>query len=144
MTSGKEKAAAIQARRKVKREAARAERRAVIEQRRRQRLLDEMDVNSVAVDLQKLAGYQGYSVPLYVTRGFYVPVPFTCRDCGQDEMWTPRQQKWWYEEAKGDPFSTATRCRVCRRRERDRKAAHKRASEEGRARKRAASPDKAT
>ncbi len=135
MTSGREKAAALQAKRKVKRDAERAARKALLERRRKRRLLDEMDVNSVAVDLDKLAGYQGYSVPLYVTRGFYVPVPFTCKDCGRQEMWTPRQQKWWYEEAKGDPFSSAVRCRVCRRRERDRKAAHKRASEAGRRRK---------
>lgn len=136
MTSGKEKREVLRAKRKVKRDASRAAAVGERARRHRQRLLDEVDVNAVAVDVMKLVGYEHCrSIPLYVTRGFYVPVPFTCRDCGKDEMWTPRQQKWWYEEAKGDPFSSAVRCRVCRRRERDRKAAHKRASEEGRARK---------
>lgn len=137
MTSGKEKRQALKARRTVKRDAARAERQAELARRRRQRLLDEVDVNAVAVDAEKLAGYQSYSVPLYVTRGFYVPIPFTCKDCGKAEVWTPRQQKWWYEEAKGEPFSSAVRCRPCRRRLRDRKTAQKRASEVGRARKQA-------
>jgi hypothetical protein len=136
MTSGKEKAAALQAKRTAKRKEKRAAAVAERARRHKQRLLDEVDINAVAVDATKLAGWErSYSTPLYVTRGFYVPIPFTCKDCGKAEVWTPRQQKWWYEEAKGEPFSSATRCRPCRRRQRDRKAAQKRASEDGRASK---------
>ncbi len=52
---------------------------------------------------------------------FYVDVPFTCKDCGSNELWTARQQKWWYEIAKGSIDSTAVRCRSCRKKENIRK-----------------------
>ena len=45
---------------------------------------------------------------------FYIDKPFTCRDCGSEEIWTAKQQKWWYEIAKGHIDSTAVRCRKCR------------------------------
>ena len=45
---------------------------------------------------------------------FYVDKPFVCRDCGVKEIWTAKQQKWWYEVAKGHIDSTAIRCRRCR------------------------------
>ena len=45
---------------------------------------------------------------------FYVDKPFVCRDCGAKEIWTAKQQKWWYEVAKGHIDSTAVRCRRCR------------------------------
>ena len=44
----------------------------------------------------------------------YVAHPFTCRDCGAEELWTAKQQKWWYEVALGNINSTAVRCRACR------------------------------
>jgi hypothetical protein len=53
---------------------------------------------------------------------FYDDIEFQCVDCGAEEVWTARQQKWWYEEAGGYFFSTATRCRGCRAKERARKA----------------------
>ena len=45
---------------------------------------------------------------------FYVDKAFTCRDCGAQEVWTAKQQKWWYEVALGSIHSTAVRCRACR------------------------------
>lgn len=45
---------------------------------------------------------------------FYVDKEFICKDCGESEIWTARQQKWWYEIAKGNFESTAVRCRACR------------------------------
>ena len=45
---------------------------------------------------------------------FYIDKVFTCRDCGSNELWTAKQQKWWYEVAKGHIDSTAVRCRKCR------------------------------
>jgi hypothetical protein len=45
---------------------------------------------------------------------FYINKPFECRDCGAKEIWTAKQQKWWYEVAKGYIDSTAIRCRRCR------------------------------
>ena len=46
---------------------------------------------------------------------FYVDLAFTCRDCGIEEVWTAKQQKWWYEVIHGHIDSTAVRCRACRR-----------------------------
>jgi hypothetical protein len=45
---------------------------------------------------------------------YYEDLEFTCRDCGSDQVWTARQQQWWYEVAKGPIYSTAVRCRACR------------------------------
>jgi hypothetical protein len=66
---------------------------------------------------------------------FYVDKPFTCRDCGAEEIWTAKQQKWWYEIAKGDINTTAIRCRPCRKKEQARKAEARRIHLEGIARK---------
>ncbi|SDY73655.1 Probable zinc-ribbon domain-containing protein [Variovorax sp. YR634] len=46
---------------------------------------------------------------------FYVARPFTCRDCGAEEVWTAKQQKWWYEVVHGAIDSRAVRCLACRR-----------------------------
>jgi hypothetical protein len=46
---------------------------------------------------------------------FYLDLAFTCRDCGIEEVWTAKQQKWWYEVIHGHIDSTAVRCRACRR-----------------------------
>lgn len=62
---------------------------------------------------------------------FYEDQPFTCIDCGKDEIWTADQQKWWYEEAKGKIASRANRCRECRRARRLRRAQERRAHIEG-------------
>ena len=51
---------------------------------------------------------------------FYVARPFTCRDCGAEELWTAKQQKWWYEVVHGHIDSRAVRCLACRRARRER------------------------
>lgn len=53
---------------------------------------------------------------------FYVDTIFTCRDCGQEQVWTAKQQKWWYEERLGPIDSTAVRCLPCRRARRTQRA----------------------
>lgn len=50
---------------------------------------------------------------------FYVDRSFTCRDCGEEQVWTAKQQKWWYEEIRGHIDSRAVRCRPCRRARRE-------------------------
>jgi len=62
---------------------------------------------------------------------FYVDLPFICRDCGKEEVWTAKQQKWWYEIIKGDINSTAVRCRQCRKIEQERKSEVRRLYLEG-------------
>lgn len=91
-----------------------------------------IDVNRAAITLRS-----SYGEPDFVTRGYYVDLPFTCTDCGKPEIWTATQQKWWFEVAKGYPFSAAKRCGACRRRERERRDEARRVQQEGAARKRA-------
>jgi hypothetical protein len=86
------------------------------------------------VNKSALAPDGNYSVPDFVERGFYVDKPFECIDCGKAEVWKAAQQKWWYEIAKGSVWTTARRCRPCRRKERERKEATRRAQVEGTAR----------
>ena len=45
---------------------------------------------------------------------FYLDQAYTCRDCGAEEVWTAKQQKWWYETMQGSVYSQAVRCRACR------------------------------
>ena len=66
---------------------------------------------------------------------FYLDKAFDCRDCGAQELWTAKQQKWWYEVAKGHIDSLAVRCRPCRKKEQARKAAARKTHLEGLARK---------
>ena len=76
--------------------------------------------------------------PEFVRRGTYVDVHFDCAACGEPQVWTPSQQKWWYEVASGDPESAPKHCRPCRRRERERVAEARRVHLEGLAAKRVA------
>ncbi|WPH13276.1 zinc-ribbon domain containing protein [Variovorax paradoxus] len=46
---------------------------------------------------------------------YYVDRAFTCRDCGAEEVWTAKQQKWWHEVAHGSIESRAAYCLACRR-----------------------------
>ncbi|MBX9622618.1 MAG: zinc-ribbon domain-containing protein [Gemmataceae bacterium] len=89
----------------------------------------------MAVNRAALAPHNSYGEPDFVTRGFYADEPFECVDCGKAEVWRAGQQKWWYEVAKGDVFTTARRCRECRRRERARRSEARRVHQEGVARK---------
>lgn len=85
----------------------------------------------VPVDVHQLANYYGYGMPYFIQHGRYADMPFQCRDCGSLEIWTSKQQKWWYEKAQGDIYSTAIRCSVCRKIERERKATARRIMQEG-------------
>ncbi|PDT73867.1 hypothetical protein CO675_28660 [Bradyrhizobium sp. C9] len=100
----------------------------------RQRLRDykiALARDEVAVVASQLAPSNSYSIPDFVERGTYRPEPFVCKDCGVAEVWTPLQQKWWYETAKGEVFTKAVRCRACRARTRARKSAARRVHLEG-------------
>jgi Probable zinc-ribbon domain len=89
----------------------------------------------VKVNASLLKPDTSYGFPDYVQRGYYLDLPFKCKDCGKAEVWRDTQQKWWYETAKGGVWTMATRCRVCRRRERARVAEARRVQLEGMARK---------
>jgi hypothetical protein len=78
-------------------------------------------VGVVVVTPARLRPTNSYGVPDFVQRGYYQDRPFRCKDCGKAEVWTAAQQQWWYEEAQGDVWTTAGRCRTCRQHERVRK-----------------------
>lgn len=77
-----------------------------------------------------------YTPPAFVAKGYYEDKSFRCQDCDVQEVWRGTQQKWWYEVMKGDVWTTATRCRSCRRKERERKTEARRIHQEGIAKKR--------
>ena len=41
--------------------------------------------------------------------------PFVCRRCGKREIWLARDQKWYYEQAKGHMDARAVECHACRK-----------------------------
>jgi len=77
---------------------------------------DAEPTGRIPADPSKQAPNNSYS-PLE----FYEDTPFVCVDCGKEEIWTAKQQQWWYEVAKGSIYSRATRCRTCRRARRARR-----------------------
>jgi Probable zinc-ribbon domain len=89
----------------------------------------------VRVKPEKLAPSNSYGTPEFVRRGYYEDQPFRCKDCGKGEVWTATQQKWWYEVAQGDVWTTAIRCRACRRKEAARRAEARKVHQEGIARR---------
>lgn len=135
MKSGRQRRGEIKQRRSGKRAAIEAgiarERARAAEKERARRLKGQVLVNP-----DNLRPNNSYSTPDFVTRGFYVDRPFQCKDCGISGIWTATQQKWWYESAKGDVWTTAVRCRPCRRRERERKAVSRMLYEDGKSEKR--------
>lgn len=78
----------------------------------------------VPVNAKKLTMGNTYSSPPL----FYEDRRFGCVDCGIEQVWTATQQKWWYEVASGYFFATAIRCRACRKQERARIKAARRAA----------------
>ena len=66
---------------------------------------------AIPADQSKQSANNSYFPPEY-----YEDIPFTCRDCGAEEVWTAEQQQWFYEVAKGSIYATAVRCRACRNR----------------------------
>jgi hypothetical protein len=84
-------------------------------------------LGAVAVDLAQLAHNTTWSL----LPSFYIDTPFVCQDCGAHEIWTAKQQKWWYEIAKGRIETRAVRCRPCRLLERARIVEARRVSQTG-------------
>ncbi|WP_083917579.1 zinc-ribbon domain containing protein [Uliginosibacterium gangwonense] len=77
-------------------------------------------LDSVPCCISKLALSAGYygDLPRFAQRGYYVDISYRCRDCGSAEIWTAKQQQWWYEVAKGRLDTCAVRCRACRQKKR--------------------------
>ena len=65
---------------------------------------------AVAADTSQQVPINSFGSP----KKFYVDVHFKCLDCGSKETWTAKDQKLFYEVAKGALHQTAVRCRDCR------------------------------
>jgi len=137
MTSNKQKRAEIAARKAAKREKRLVEAVVAARQAKREFLHAARSRGELLVNPERLAPSNSYDTPEFMQRGTYRPIAFTCKTCGKAETWTPHQQKWWYETAKGGLFTTATMCRPCRAKERARKDEARRIHLEGLARKKA-------
>jgi len=74
--------------------------------------------SAVAADPARLAHINTYGT----LPEFYIDRPFCCRRCGKWEIWRARDQKWYYEEAKGHIDATAVECHDCRMAHRSRPA----------------------
>ena len=65
---------------------------------------------AVAADRSQQVPNNSYDAP----PTYYVDLEFKCCDCKTLETWTGKQQKWYYEVAKGALYASAVRCRACR------------------------------
>ena len=108
--------------RRIEIKAARIKRRRQKYELTRRLRLKEVTAGTAPCNPQLLADTHSCSDPLFVIRGYYRDIVFKCKDCLKEEVWSATRQKWWYEIAKGDLWTTATRCNSCRRKERERKA----------------------
>ncbi|OUM00161.1 zinc-ribbon domain containing protein [Variovorax sp. JS1663] len=115
MKSNKQRKAEIKARR-LQRAAALGE---LLQVQDARSLVAERPAGVEPADQEVLARYNN---TYGLLPAFYVDRAFTCRDCGIEEVWTAKQQKWWYEVARGHIDSQAVRCRACRRALREQRA----------------------
>jgi len=134
MKSGPQSRPEIQIRRTGKRAAVRAEEARTQAKREAKERAAQLK-GQVLVNPMNLSPTNSYGTPDFVSRGFYLDMPFTCKACARPQVWTATQQKWWYESAKGDVWTIAVLCRPCRLRERERKSAARKVHLEGLAKK---------
>ena len=67
--------------------------------------------SAIPSDTSKLNHINTYgSLPEY-----YIDQPFVCRKCGKRQIWKAKDQKWYYEEAKGHIDAKAVECHDCRK-----------------------------
>jgi hypothetical protein len=132
MQSGKQRRAEIKAARQR-----RTEKQALVQRESSQRdaRVRVQSGRFPAVDASSLAPNVSYGTPDFVLRGYYLDVAFTCVDCGKACVWTAERQKWWYEKARGDIWSKATRCAECRAKKRAQRELGRKTYFEGMARK---------
>jgi hypothetical protein len=75
---------------------------------------DEIPDDAIPVSLDFMGSTQG-SYRLHGRPPYYQDIKFRCEDCGQDVVWAADDQRFWYEQLHGSPYSTAKRCGDCRR-----------------------------
>ncbi|WP_062260919.1 zinc-ribbon domain containing protein [Endozoicomonas arenosclerae] len=85
--------------------------------------LESLPEGTIRADHKELSHINTYGSLPY----FYIDKLYICVDCKSEEMWSARDQKWWYEVAKGHIDSRAIRCLSCRNKikaEKDQQKAH--------------------
>ncbi len=108
----------------------RAERKAELEQVELRAGLEKETI--IAVDRSKV--FSRCAIPRIPD--YYRDTWFTCKDCGEQDLWSAKQQQHWYEEQGGEIEAVAVRCRACRRKEKLRRETARKIHLEGIARKR--------
>ena len=73
--------------------------------------------DAIPVDLDRIKS-GGWGPP----PAYFQNVQFTCTDCGAPQTWKAEDQQWYYETTGAPCYSTAVRCRACRKKEQIRKA----------------------
>jgi hypothetical protein len=121
MKSGKQRRSELKARKQSRQTEVVDRENAVLEADRQSILASKIANGEPIVDLTALAPHYIYDVPDFVKLGYYLDLAFNCARCNSPEIWRAAQQKWWYEEVKGDVWSIAKYCRTCRRIERERR-----------------------
>ncbi len=66
------------------------------------------------VDLSRINMGNSYDSP----PEFYSDRDYVCVDCGNQEIWSAEQQKWWYETVQALIYTAEIRCRDCRAKKR--------------------------
>ena len=84
----------------------------------------KLNLNCIEADPNELT-HNSYFALFSPFSFMYWDKPFKCRTCGKYEIWTAKQQKWWYETAKGLLHSTAVHCKACRAKHREEKEQQK-------------------
>jgi Probable zinc-ribbon domain len=131
MKSGKQRRIELKAQKQARKAKLTTQKCAAIEAEKLAALDWAASHGGVIVDPTALAPNNSYDEPDFVKRRYYVDQPFTCASCNSQEVWTAEQQKWWYEVAKGNLYSTAKFCRTCRHQEQFRRAEARRIHLEG-------------
>ena len=77
---------------------------------------NDIPASALPVDPDRINLGGSYERPAY-----FEDKAFTCQDCGIQQVWKAEDQIWYYETSGAPFYSTAIRCRSCRRAERARK-----------------------
>lgn len=122
--SGKQKKSVLDSKRETKR--IKAEKAKLDKERARRELKDKAQEKLIAqkrregadVEFKKLKPMSDdrafwHGIPAFMQRGYYVDIPFVCKFCGGDFVFTPKWQKWWYETVQADVWTRFDRCEGC-------------------------------
>jgi hypothetical protein len=98
------------------------EKQAVLRAKKERRRLEKLAKEGRLVDGREIprdaiAAERSLQAPnnSYSTKCYYRDIEFTCSDCGTEEVWKAKDQKWYYEVVKGPIYAGPKRCRARRK-----------------------------